>query len=563
MIAPTIYSPRMQPNTVANQTLHIRARDARGQVADVARLARGSITAGSAPHNALVLPSPDVAPAQLRIDWDGVSSHVTITNIGIDAIDVGTLRLPPQASLMWDGSQLVRVGPYSLKLVGLPVSAANEVTSITTKPTPATKPRAWWPLIVAGIASLAALSVLIYSLLARPAEIVRFALTDDANQRRVQFEVRNARRIVLLANGQPADLARLQYSAATGNGAYLPNEQERTFALVAFNALDRPTTSQLALALALPTPTPIPNPTATPLPNDPFVAEFSFNGLNKANELSDLLLNKGDGLLIAWDVANVTGIELQPAGTFKPKDSVRVAPQETIVYTLIARNAFGEAKRSVKVVVVDARATAEAVTEANANVKATQDAIAAAQAQSGATATASARATATSIALVLADAQARATEAASLGTATAAAQSTALALGTAQAGATRQVQDATSATSTAIVQATASADTTRFGRFNGTWVNDNPQATGVTRLVISNVGASITVQAFANCAPQPQACDWGPRTQAYTDEPFLVRYDFGDGTSRTLLLQLDGARLRVQDVDSRGPVRTELFSARQ
>ena len=547
------------PQDRSPSAVHIRARDARGQVADVARLHRGSITVGSAPHNALVLPGRDVAPVQLRVDWDGISSGVTLTNIGDEPCSVGNLRLTPHASLTWDSRQLVRVGSYSLKLVGLPTpddaAAIQPITAVT-----AGAPRLGWRIVATGALALLALGVLTYSLLARPAQIMTFTIHDSGDERRVQFAIDGASRVMLLVDGKPADPARLAYDSAAGRGSYLASATEQDFALSAYNVLNQPTVSRLELALATATPVPTPAPSATPLPGDPFVAEFSFNGLDKANELSDLLLNKGDGLVIAWDVANVTGVELQPAGTFKANDSVRVAPQDTTVYTLVARNVFGEAKRSVKVVVLDARSTESALGTASAGAQATRDAIAAEAAQRGATATAGARATATSIALVLAEAQARATEAAAAGAATAQAQSTALAAGTLQAEATRQVQSAISATATAIVQATANADTTRFSRYDGIWLNDNPRSAGVVRLAISNVGASITVRSFANCAPQPELCDWGSHTQAYTDEPFLVRYDFGDGASRTLLLVRDGARLRVEDVDSRGPVRTEIFS---
>ncbi len=534
-------------------TLHIRARDARGQVVDVARLSRGSITIGSATHNALVLPGDDVAPAQLRADWDGTSRSVTLTNIGVDGVSVGNLQLQPHASLSWDGSQPLRVGPYSLKLVGATEAPSTETQTTNTTSTPR------WPIALALVLMAAALGVLIFSLLSRPAEIVSFALNDDGAQRQVQFRVRNAQRVELRVNGQLANASQMRFDTSSGEGAYAPNPNDSAFELVAYNAINQPTRGQLTMAIVVvPTPTliPTPNPTATPLPGDPFVAEFAFNGLNKANELSDVLLNKGEGLVVSWDVANVDGVELQPAGTFGAKDSVRVAPQETTVYTLVARNAFGEAKRSVKVVVMDAQATANVNATAATNAKGTQDALVASQAQSAGTATAAARATATTIALVLADAQLRATQAAAEATATAGAQATALAFGTAQAGATQQVRDASGATATAIVLGTAQSDTARFSRFNGTWVNSAPINDGVVRLVIDNVGATITVQTFVKCQlqPQTQECPWGLKAQTYTDEPFLVRYDFGDGSARTLLLERAGESLQVQDVDSRGPV---------
>jgi hypothetical protein len=538
-------------------TLHIRALDARGRVADVARVPVGSLTLGSARHNALVLADEAIPHVQARVDWDGVSSHVTLTNLGLDVVQVGDLRVQPQASLVWEVGQWVRIGTFTLKLATMhtPDSSTAHNTSAQKQ---AGQSRVRWPGVLALVMGLLAAAALVYAFLSRPAQILSFAMRSEGDQRRITFDVQYATRIALLVNDQPADPTHLRFDAATGQGVYEPGAQDAAFELIAYNALNQPTRSTLAMALLpTPTPAPTPNPTATPLPGDPFVAEFTFNGLNKANELSDLILNKGDGLVIAWNVANVGGVELQPAGTFNAQDSIRVAPQETTVYTLIAKNNVGQASRSVKVIVVDAQATLVAVTTANANTKATQDAIAASNAQAGATATASARGTATAIALILADAQARATQAAFEGTATAAAQATSLALGTAQASATQQVVDAAGATATAIVQATAGADMTRFAQFNGEWVNQTPAATGLVRLSIANAGSSITVRAFDACTPQP--CDWGPRTQTFTDGPFVVRYDFGDGSSRTLLIERVSEMLRVQDVDSRGPVRLYVF----
>lgn len=550
----------MPASPSVSSAVHIRARDALGQVVDVARVQAGTLTIGSGAHNALVLPSSKISPTQLRVDWDGASSQVTITNLGERAVSLGQVDIQPQGMLAWNGEEALQVGAYSLKLIGLPGDAYQTETPATQPPLLSkthTTSRSRWPLALAALLGLIALAALIYSVVLRPAEITSFAFSSNADaQRTLQFAVRNAQRIALAVDGQPADATRLQFNAQTGEGVYLPNEGEQVFELIAFNALNLPVSSRLSLTLA-PTPTPLPNPTATPLPGEPFVAEFTFNGVNKANELSDVLLNKGEGLVIAWSVANADGVELLPAGTFKATDSVRVAPQETTVYTLQAINPFGEARRSVKVIVVDAQATASIDATAAAGVAATQQALANAQSQSAATATQAAQSTATAIAVVLADAQARATQAALEVAATGTTQAALTAQGTAQAAATQQAAGANSATATAIVQGTAQAGDAQFAQFNGAWVNSVPANTGLQRLVIANAGPAITVQAFDACTPQP--CSLGQRTVTYTDAPFVVQYDFGDGASRALVLTREGDALRVQDLDSRGPARTYTF----
>lgn len=545
----------------ASTSVHIRARDAFGQVVDVARVQAGTLTIGSAAHNALVLPSPKISPTHLRVDWDGASKHVTVTNLGERVVSLGQIDIQPQGSLAWDGVEPLVAGPYSLRLIGmsslpLPLqegrSEGAQASSRQAQPK-----RVWWPVVAAPLLALLAMALLIYSVIGAPAEIVTFAFSSDAGtQRRIEFKVNNAQRIALTVDGRPADASRLQFDAQTGEGAFTPSAQEQSFELTAFNALNQPTRSRLDVALA-PTPSPTPNPTATPLPGQPFVAEFSFNGVNKASELSDVLLSKGDGLVIAWSVANVDGVELLPAGTFKAIDSVRVAPQETTVYTLQATNPFGEARRSVKVIVVDAQATAQVDATRLAAANATQQAFADAQSQAAATATQSAQATATAIAAVLADAQARATQAALQIAATGTAQAILIAQGTAQAGATQQAAGAQSATATAIVQGTAQAGDARFAQFNGIWVNSAPANTGLQRLVIANDGSAITVQAWDACAPQP--CDLGRRNVTYTDAPFVVRYDFGDGAARTFVLAREGDALKVQDFPSQGAARVYTF----
>lgn len=547
----------------------VRVLDAQGRVVDVTALSAQHITIGRALNNTISVPSKAVAPAHLRLDWPGAGPIVMVTDLGSPS---GTFiegaRLIPNAPQPWDGARPLRLGEYSIKLIMPP----HTPDSTPTAPAAALRPRwaRWLPAVLTAAFALAALAFVAYGFLARPAEIVAFSLTADPQAASARFQVANAQRIELVVNGQPADPARLSFDAGDGDGEYTLAAGDVDLELLAYNAVGRPTRGRLTYAAPAPTeaPRPTATPRPTPRPEDVAFVTFLFNGANKVDDVTDLVIGKGEPVLIEWDVAGADGVELQPVGTFRARDAVRVAPNESTVYTLIGRNASGEARRSVKVVVVDIQATAAADATALAQAQAARDAQAAAQALAASEATAVAQATGTSIAILQAQAQAaafaRATQdaqAALAVTSTAAAQATVQVAGTVIARATQDAQAQAAAAGTAVVQATALAAEARYSQFSGTWVNDDPTTDGVTRLAISNTGPTITVQAFARC--QPQDCNWGTRSRGYTGEPFEIIFDFGDGVSRRLTLAREGEALRVTDADSRGPVRVYRFSPAQ
>ncbi len=550
----------------------VRVQDEIGHVVNVFLLPPDGdgLIVGRALHSDVSLPAGDVSPLHMRIRWDSASGLVTVTDL---SSTTGTYldgqKLDAGTPYPWSSAQRVRVGSYSLKLV-LPSSAGDARSDLArpagqaAPPAPPVRPSTWrrlGPALWVGVLVLAALAMAAYGFLARPAEITSFALMAAEAGPVVRFEVSNAQRIEFLVNGRSADSSRLTFDARAGLGVYAVGEGEEDFMVVAYNALGQPASSRLLY----PSPTETPRPTLTPQPEDIGFALFAFNGVNKINDLSDITLNKGDALLIEWDVVNAESVELQPAGTFRLRDAVRVAPSETTVYTLIARNRREEARRSVKVVVVDAQATAAANATALAVAQATRDAEAVAQAQAAAAATASSRETATAIADAFARAQeaaaAKATQDASaiLGaTSTAVARETVQAQSTAVAQTTAVAQQAADATATAVVQGTAQAMEMRYSQYSGIWVNDDPATDGVARLIVSNVGPVITVRAIARC--QPRDCDWGVRSRPFTGEPYTLAFEFGDGVTRQLTFARVGDKLRVTDADSRGPIRTYTFS---
>ncbi|BCX02197.1 MAG: hypothetical protein KatS3mg053_0135 [Candidatus Roseilinea sp.] len=550
----------------------VRVQDELGRVVNVFLLPPDGegLTVGRALHSDVALPSKAISPLHLRIRWDSASGRVTVTDLGsTTGTYLDERRLPPESPSPWESVQRLRVGSYTFKLI-MPASASNTLSgpvqpakAADPLPAPTSPPqRRYGPAILVGAFALAALALAIYGVLSQPAEIRSLALVTGEAGPTVRFEVGNAQRVELLVDGRPADPLRLTFDPRTGAGAYTIAQGEEDLTLVAYNRLGRQTTARLIY----PSPTETPRPTFTPPPAEVGLAVFAFNGVNKVNDLSDILLNKGEPLLIEWDAVNAERVELQPAGTFRPRDAVRVAPNETTVYTLIARNSFGEVHRSVKVVVVDVQATAAANATASAIAQATRDAEAAAQAQIAATATAASQATATAIA----DAFVRAQEAAAAkatqdalailsATGTAIARGTTQAQGTVSAQATASAQQMAGATATAVVQATAQAMEARYGQYSGVWVNDDPATDGVTRLVIGNDGPIITVQAFVRC--RPRDCDWGVRSRPFTGEPHTVAFEFGDGVTRRLTFARVGDKLRVTDADSRGPIRTYSFSS--
>ncbi|MFN4294467.1 MAG: FHA domain-containing protein [Thermoflexales bacterium] len=546
----------------------VRVQDELGRVVNVFPLSPDGegLTVGRALHAGASLPSKDVSPLHLRIRWDSTFGRIVITDLGSTT---GTYldgrRLTPEVPYAWHSGQHLRVGCYTLKLI-MPGSASDAPDSSAQPAGAAGAPSTLAPRLrrlgaALLLGALAALALAAHIVLSRAVEILSFALIADGPEPVVRFQVVNAQRVELLVDGQPTDPQRLSFDPHTGAGAYRVRPGERNFMLIAYDHLGQPATSRL-ISLA---PVETPRPTFTPAPDEIGLAVFAFNGVNKVNDLSDIIVSKGESLLIEWDVVNAEAVELQPAGTFKPQDAVRVAPNEATVYTLIARSPLAEVRRSVKVIVVDAQATAAANATADAIAQATRDAEAAAQAHMAATATAASQATAAAIA----DAFARAQEAAAAkatqdalailsATRAAAARETAQAYSAAIAQATADAQQAATATATAIAQATAQAMEARYGQYSGVWTNDDPTTDGITRLVVSNIGPTITVQAFARC--QSRECDWGARRQPFIGEPFSITFAFGDGVARRLTFARIGDKLRVTDADSRGPIRTYTFS---
>lgn len=184
---------------------------------------------------------------------------------------------------------------------------------------------------------------------------------------------------------------------------------------------------------------------------------------------------------------------------------------------------------------VDATATANA--NANANITATSNA--------NTTATTSANATSTANVNTSANATS---------TANANATATAQTHGNANATATANAN----ASATAQANANATATVAPAAALSGNWVNEVPN-TGITRLIITNNGLTIAVQAFAMCPPATNPCDWGTKSANYTGSPFKIIFIF-NGSTEALAISTQGAQLAVIDTSSTNGVHTYLFN---
>ncbi len=105
------------------------------------------------------------------------------------------------------------------------------------------------------------------------------------------------------------------------------------------------------------------------------------------------------------------------------------------------------------------------------------------------------------------------------------------------------------ATKTAVAQLTAAAQQTaqalRFSQYNGNWLNDDANTSGITRLEISNNNATISVHAFAKCPTTD--CDWGTKNGTFKNEPFSIPFDLGGGQKHQLTLSKENNQLKVVD----------------
>jgi hypothetical protein len=216
----------------------------------------------------------------------------------------------------------------------------------------------------------------------------------------------------------------------------------------------------------------------------------------------------------------------------------------TLIFLLLAGSAglFFYTRGNNLIAATGASSTSTAVTNANGTTIA-QNTVSGTpiHANSNTTATANAQATTSAITQAQTDA-----------TATAIAQANSDATAQAIANATATALAQSNATATATVQAAT--------QYTGNWVNDDPNTSGDTRLVISNAGLILTVHGYGACSPTD--CDWSTRSGTYSGAPFVILFDFGGGLTHQLSMTLttsDAMHLQVVDVGSRSGTNTYFF----
>ena len=70
---------------------------------------------------------------------------------------------------------------------------------------------------------------------------------------------------------------------------------------------------------------------------------------------------------------------------------------------------------------------------------------------------------------------------------------------------------------------TANTSPTAAAPFQGTWTNKDPNARGITKLVITQNDAEVKVHAWGKC--HPSDCDWGEEDGGIVDNTAVVTWD--------------------------------------
>ncbi len=110
----------------------VRVLDQSGQTIEVAEVTAQGITIGRQQGNTIVLPSDEISRQHVQVRW--VNGQVILTDLGSSN---GTLlndrRLQPNASQVWQDRQLVRIGPFWLRLEGASIDATvAQVAPVST-----------------------------------------------------------------------------------------------------------------------------------------------------------------------------------------------------------------------------------------------------------------------------------------------------------------------------------------------------------------------------------------------------------------------------------------------
>jgi hypothetical protein len=101
---------------------------------------------------------------------------------------------------------------------------------------------------------------------------------------------------------------------------------------------------------------------------------------------------------------------------------------------------------------------------------------------------------------------------------------------------------------------------TSAAQYSATWMNDDANTSGITKIIITNAGQTLNVHPYGKCSPID--CDWGTKSVAFSGEPVNILFDFGGGLTHNLTITLDddaGTKLKVVDVGSASGIRGYYF----
>src|SRR6266704_378740 len=119
----------------ASTVPRVRVLDKSGQTLHVAEVTSRGLIIGRQPGSDIVLPDQAISRQHLQVLWDG--KQVSVKDLGSsNGTLLGEVRLLPQVSQPWAEQQLIRIGPFWLRLEG---------ASQADAPTQATQPSAFTP----------------------------------------------------------------------------------------------------------------------------------------------------------------------------------------------------------------------------------------------------------------------------------------------------------------------------------------------------------------------------------------------------------------------------------
>jgi len=79
--------------------------------------------------------------------------------------------------------------------------------------------------------------------------------------------------------------------------------------------------------------------------------------------------------------------------------------------------------------------------------------------------------------------------------------------------------------------------------FAGDWINNDPNTSGMTRLIITNDQNLMSLHGYGKCSPDD--CDWGTVKAKFTENPFVAVYQFTHKTNTLTIRLIDTNSLHV------------------